>query len=548
MTEAINKVEAAPQAVGPAAKLLALYAYGSDEAYAGADKLTCGTIEETTKWLKVPEAAKWAEVVQKWWLDQIKKHAGEEEAEDFKRIWAEAWVKAKAKPEEPAPAEEVLPKARERLLQGVRSWDEVVVPEGVSELEALTYVPGLVGDIVEWIVKGAPRPNRMMALGVAVTIVGTLIGRWIEGPGGCATHLYIVILAPSGFGKDWPLHCGEQLMLAAGAGELVGPGEFVSSGGFLRHLSNHPLIVCFVDELGDELSLITNQKGNDFVTKVVGALKKCWNAWATIRTGAKVHEDSVTIVWPAPSLIGAATPQRFFDTLDAKDLESGFANRMLILPFERAQRPPEQESPRGADEPPKELVEALKRLPRQGLLGVPILDKQMGEPPLPKREAMPWGEGASEVYLTFSKKMDQIGQTNENHYNLSVRSTETAKRLATNIAKGRGSQTVDRKDIERGIKIAYSGFEAAVGGYARYMRKYFEFPEFCEEVLQKLAEFGGFRTIRNLERDFRSNKKFGKELDAVFRQLLVEERIASASQGGTRGPSGKGYKLVKDGE
>jgi hypothetical protein len=78
------------------------------------------------------------------------------------------------------------------------------------------------------------------------------------------------------------------------------------------------------------------------------------------------------------------------------------------------------------------------------------------------------------------------------------------------------------------------------------MRKYFEFPEFCEEVLQKLSECGGFRTIRNLERDFRSNKKFGKELDAVFKQLLVEERIAPASQGGTRGPSGKGYKLVKD--
>jgi hypothetical protein len=240
-------------------------------------------------------------------------------------------------------------------------------------------------------------------------------------------------------------------MLAAGAGELVGSGEFVSSGGFLRHLSNHPLIVCFVDELGDELSLITNQKGNDFVTKVVGALKKCWNAWVTIRTGAKVHEDSVTIVWPAPSLIGAATPQRFFDTLDAKDLESGFANRMLILPFEGARRPPEQESPPGADVPPKELVEALKRLPRQGSLGVPILDQQMGgQAPLPKREAMPWGEGAGEVYFAFSKKMDQIGQTNENHYNLSVRSTETAKRLATNIAKGRGSPTVDRAALSPG--------------------------------------------------------------------------------------------------
>src|SRR5262249_20585967 len=86
-------------------------------------------------------------------------------------------------------------------------WAEVVIPEGVDEIEALTYVPGLVGQIVEWIVAGARRPNRVMALGVALAVVGTLIGRRVEGPTGCATHLYIFILAPTGWGKDHPLWC-----------------------------------------------------------------------------------------------------------------------------------------------------------------------------------------------------------------------------------------------------------------------------------------------------------------------------------------------------
>jgi hypothetical protein len=62
----------------------------------------------------------------------------------------------------PEPTAEPEPVAPEPL---VRSWDEVRVPEGASELEALTYVPGLVGDIVEWIVRGSRRPNRMMAFG-----------------------------------------------------------------------------------------------------------------------------------------------------------------------------------------------------------------------------------------------------------------------------------------------------------------------------------------------------------------------------------------------
>src|SRR5262249_3787385 len=95
-------------------------------------------------------------------------------------------------------------------------WSEVVIPEGVSDIEALTYVPGLVGQIVDWIVAGARRPNRVMALGVALTVVGTLIGRRFEGPTGCATHLYVFILAPTGWGKDHPLWCGNKLMIAVG--------------------------------------------------------------------------------------------------------------------------------------------------------------------------------------------------------------------------------------------------------------------------------------------------------------------------------------------
>jgi hypothetical protein len=573
MSEVMNVAPRAKPQAGPVAKLDALYAYGSDEAYAAADKLTYEMMAETANYLNVQEPktpeqarlkaelAEGAVVIAREWLGRVKKQYGEEEGEDWKRLWAEEWTEAAKAKAQPQPEPEVKPQpepeearpqpsAKAALLRGVRSWDEVVVPAGTGELGALTYVPGLVGDIVEWIVKGAPRANRMMALGVAVTIVGTLIGRWIEGPGNCATHLYIIILGPSGFGKDWPLHCGEQLMIAVGAGELVGPGEFASSPGFLRHLSTNPLIICFIDELGDELSLINNQGGNDFVTKIVGTLKKCWNAWATVRTGVKVHADGLVITWPAPSLIGAATPERFFETLNPRDLESGFANRMTILPFEGAERPPEQEIPFGADVPPEELVEALKRLPRQSSLGVPILDKPLsGKPPLPKREPMPWGPDAREVYLAFSKKMDQIGTTNKNHYSLSVRTGETAKRFATNVARGRGSPTVDRRDIEWGIALAERSFEAGVGGYARYMRNYFEFPKFCEEFLQHLSTHGDedwWVANRDLERAFRGNKRHGFELPNVIAQLLAEERIVFEERGGKRGPGVKGYRRVKE--
>ena len=64
-----------------------------------------------------------------------------------------------------------------------RDWSEVLkVADTGTGADCLTYVPGLVGDITEWIVETSMLPNRMMALGSALAVVGTLIGRRVLAP------------------------------------------------------------------------------------------------------------------------------------------------------------------------------------------------------------------------------------------------------------------------------------------------------------------------------------------------------------------------------
>ena len=67
----------------------------------------------------------------------------------------------------------------------------------IDELARFTAVPGLLGEIIDWIVATSRRPNRVLALGAAVTVVGTLIGRRAAGPTRSATHLYAVGIAPT---------------------------------------------------------------------------------------------------------------------------------------------------------------------------------------------------------------------------------------------------------------------------------------------------------------------------------------------------------------
>jgi hypothetical protein len=121
--------------------------------------------------------------------------------------------------------------ARRQARPGVRDWDEIEVPPGANALERLTYVPGAVGDIAGFVVGAAIRPNRMMALAVGLGVVGTLIGRKIVGPKNNATHLYIVMLAPTGYGKDDPMTLGTAVMEAVDARHLLGPQEYASVPG-----------------------------------------------------------------------------------------------------------------------------------------------------------------------------------------------------------------------------------------------------------------------------------------------------------------------------
>jgi hypothetical protein len=99
---------------------------------------------------------------------------------------------------------------------------------------------------------------------------------------------------------------------------------------------------------------------------------------------------------PAPSIIGVGTPESFFRALRSKDLESGFVNRLVVLPFEGHKKPSEKMRTVPA-EPPQELIDRLHSLPK-----VHFADKAV-DGKLPAPLILPWADdGAADVYFEFS--------------------------------------------------------------------------------------------------------------------------------------------------
>jgi hypothetical protein len=474
------------------------------------------------------------------------------EPEPFKRRDLSGLGKPKVAPKaEPQAKPEPKSKARPR-----RGWAEVVVPKGASEIEALSYVPGLVGDSVDWIIQGAPRPNRVMAMGAALGTIGTVVGRCIEGPTGSATHLFLIILGMSGLGKDWVMKACAILLEAIDANNLLGPHEFASEPGTIRLLKRKPILVCFVDEYGDLLRLINSSEGNHYVAALNGLFKKLYNAWETIITAEKAgggdEGESVVLKDVAMTLVCTATPESFFEGLTPRDLEGGFANRLLILPFEGHRRPPEQAVPPGAAVPPKGLVAAFKKLPRASTSGDHILDGVS-----PKRRRVEWGPGAGEAYFAFSRKMDEWDDRDPKKAEIGRRACENAARLATIVAVGCGSETVDREDIEWAIRLSELSFDAACGGVARYMHEYYDFPKFRDKVFDAISQSPlrnadgkvGWIAKTKLYQNFGRNMRWGHELKRALEQLIEEGRIRwEDGAKPAKGPTPKGYEVVMEGE
>jgi hypothetical protein len=485
------------------------------------------------------------------------KELAQRRKEQVESIIHKAQAKAQSQPEpaEPEPlgqsafqsgvAKPAIIKIRFRLLP--KSWSELKIPSGISDLEKLTYVPGLVGDITEDILRASRRPIRMFALGCALVLVGTIIGRRVKGPRDGATHLYILILGRTSSGKGDPVKRARMILEALGLGGLIGPSDFASGGGFERHLSLCPLTVMFIDEIGDQLAKLQTQQGNTFVTDLKANLKRGYNAWESWNTAVKVREDMLHIHWAAPSILGSSTWQNYFKAVDRGDLESGFANRFFLMPHPYDYKRVAEARVVNFDPPSEELLAALKGLPQ--CPPPTILNKPVGSigalPVSPDLIDWGWTAKAEEDYFKLSREVDAMesGQYGE----LALRITENATRCATNVAVGCGRE-IDDRDMEWARAFTIESYKSHAGGAARYVREYLEFPEMCDRIYEALLSAPDYfisDSVLNIQ--FGRTQRWHGQIEGVLKQLKKEERITWGRHSTTpKGPLASGWFANKN--
>jgi hypothetical protein len=378
---------------------------------------------------------------------------------------------------------DVLKKPAVQLKEEKQWPDAPSVPEDASELNRLTYPPGLVGHAVQYMVDTARLPDRWMALGTAMPVLAKGIDRKVIGPTGCSNVSYNAILAATGAGKQHQLNCGQILLRAMGVDECYRAGGIASvqsieqliEGGWagVRELPPCPNALLIIDEFGAWLVRITARGQGGNISEIPGLLNSLW-AWppenVAWKGSLKVGKEVKGIYCPAFTFIGFSTAEKFFAALKRSDAAAGFMNRLSIWNAGRGWQGELQNPAYPWTSVPKWFGEALKKL--TNLEAAPLDEPMLKDDGFLLRRdfhRLRWGDGAEAIYREFEKGARL--NADEEEREIWARAAEIATRNATVIAFFRGSETVDVEDFKWAVAVVVASTNQLQQGFKEYSKE-----------------------------------------------------------------------------
>ncbi len=222
--------------------------------------------------------------------------------------------------------------------------------------DELLHVPGFVGEVMDYCLATAPYPNPVMAFCGALALQAFLAGRRVRDSGDNRTNIYLLGLAHSAAGKDWPRKVNTRIAHEVGLAECLGE-RFASGEGVQDALFINPCMLFQTDEIDGMLQSINKAKDARH-ENVMGTLLTMYSASNSVFPMRRKAGKASPGVIDQPNLVvfGTAIPNHYYEALSERMLTNGFFARMVIL--ESGPRNKGQE-PRIADLPPR-MVETAR--------------------------------------------------------------------------------------------------------------------------------------------------------------------------------------------
>ncbi len=177
----------------------------------------------------------------------------------------------------------------------------------------------------------SPYPNAALAFCGAVSLQAVLAGRKVRDPADNRTNIYMLALAYSSVGKDWPRKINTHIMHRVGMVSALGE-KFSSGEGIQDALFLTPSMLFQTDEIDGLLQSI-NKARDARHESIMGTLLTMYSAANSIYPmRRKAGKDAPGVIdQPCLTVYGTAIPTHYYEALSERMLTNGFFARMLIV-------------------------------------------------------------------------------------------------------------------------------------------------------------------------------------------------------------------------
>jgi len=206
----------------------------------------------------------------------------------------------------------------------------------------LLRVPGFISEVMDYCLATAPYPNQVMAFCGALALQAFLAGRKVRDPGDNRTNLYLLGLAHSAAGKDWPRKVNIRIAHEVGMGDCIGE-RFASGEGIQDALFTKPSMLYQTDEIDGILQSINKAKDARHENAMSTMLTLYSSANSIYPMRRKAGKESPGIIdQPCLVIFGTAIPNHYYEALSERMLTNGYFARMIIV--ESGPRPKGQDA------------------------------------------------------------------------------------------------------------------------------------------------------------------------------------------------------------
>ncbi len=201
--------------------------------------------------------------------------------------------------------------------------------------------PGFVDTLADYTLRTARYTNRALAFSGALALLSFLCGRRYRTLSHLSSQLYLIALADSATGKEWPRQVNFRLLQSFGYGASFGD-RFASGEGLEDSLYRSPSMFYQPDEISFLFASFSDRNFSPTASSIANTILRLYTdgiyAMRVVSrkraSKGQAGEEARARIIENPNLVlfGTATPEKFYTSLSLDGLENGLLGRCFVVP------------------------------------------------------------------------------------------------------------------------------------------------------------------------------------------------------------------------